>query len=190
MGFGVKFSKEPVSQLPYLNKCFCTYAKNRWGKESSAHQFLCPWKGNVISPRCAQRKGKGSLPVCPRVSSNCTVCSQVVCPPSPQEHCDDLKASHWPCCRPLELQSLSPTGCKNSENSASLVFPVSGFGEMFFLCSPLCTSLLSLCVIRASSPLQHLQSVSLPNRISVPPAFPDAASSLFYLCSLFCQSSD
>ena len=44
-------------------------------------------------------------------------------------------------CSSLKLQALSPTGCKNSQNSAPLTFQANGYGETFFLCVPLCIPL-------------------------------------------------
>lgn len=39
---------------------------------------------------------------------------------------------------PLQLLALSPIGCKNPQNSAALVFPANGFGEVLSLFVPLC----------------------------------------------------
>ena len=63
---------------------------------------------------------------------------------------------HWP----LKLQVLSFTGYKNSWTLACLIFQTNGFGEMFSLCVPICSSLsLSpFSTTTAPSPPQNLQS--------------------------------
>ena len=117
--------------------------------------------------------------MCPRVSSDSTICLRAVWPPS--LHRSNAVTSRTPyllCHRPLQLQSLSPTACKNSRKLAPLIFPVNIFGEMFSLWDPLYTplSLSPLSVTRAPSSLQ--QSFSPQNYISVPLPFHNMASSL------------
>ena len=81
------------------------------------------------------RKGEMSLPLYPRGSLDCYLLPGI-CPPSPWRHCCIHRTPHWSWHGLLKLQTLSSTGCKNSQQSAPLIFPVNGSGEVFFFWSP------------------------------------------------------
>ena len=106
-----------------------------WGRNGS-HPLLVPREGCFVPTAVLAwplKKGETSLPVCPRGSSDLTIC-YICFLPSAQEHCSTLKTPHQPCHEPLKFQSLSLPACKNSQKIVPLVFPVNGFGEVFSLC--------------------------------------------------------
>lgn len=73
--------------------------------------------------------------------------------------------AHWA----LKLQALSPTSCKNSQNSIPLVFQDSGYGLCVPLCSPFSCSL-PLQPARYVFPLKHMSA--LITFFTVAPSFP------------------
>lgn len=88
-----------------------------------------------------QEEGGSSLPVSPRVSSDYTVCpglSAFLLSAGALQHLlGSTPAVLWT----SKILVFIPCGCKNSQKSVPLVFPVSGFGEMSSLCDPLCAPL-------------------------------------------------
>lgn len=93
-------------------------------------------------------------------------------------------------CWPLKLQSLNLAHCKNSQKSASLIFPANDFGEVFSSCGPLCDPLSWLSLWPQVPPLCCTHDLFLPQTISSHflPYLMWLLTSL-YLWSLFCQSS-
>ena len=81
--------------------------------------------------------------VCSRHSSDCcfnAVSRMFACILSRNRAaCSGLYPSQ--ACCPLKRQALRPTGCKNSQNSAPLIFQTNGVGATFSLCIPLGASL-------------------------------------------------
>lgn len=93
---------------------------------------------------------------------------------------------------PLKLQSLSPAGCKNSQKSSPLIFPTSGFGEVFSLWTSLCAplSLTFLCnqgSLPSTAPVMHDPFLPKPHLCFLPSRMWPLLSLLLW--SLFCQSS-
>ena len=61
---------------------------------------------------------------------------QVVCLPSFQEQSSAFRTLSQPSLLTLKLQTLSPTGCKNLQNSAPLIFQANGFVKCYLCVFP------------------------------------------------------
>lgn len=151
------------------------------GRQWHLLPLLSPKRQCLLS-QVHSKKEQLSLPVHPRRSSDCRDGS---CHPSPQELYSAHQAQYQQQPGPLKLQSLSPSGCKNSQKPTPLILLVNDFGEVFFLCYPL-WPLLSLslsCVyvclcdqgpLPSDTPMTFLS----PDQVSTSPPLHDVASSL------------
>lgn len=156
------------------------------GLGNGAGQLLCSWRGvlvNTASYRHAPRRINNVPTVCLRCSSDCCVhalCPCVVCLPSLQAQPTALWALSHPSPLTFKLQALSPSGCKNSPNSAPFFFQASGFRETFSLWVPLCAppTISTFSVTVDPSLLHPPWSVSPLNHISTLSTCFDVASYL------------
>lgn len=86
----------------------------------------------------------------------------------------------------LNLQTLGSNACKNLQESAILVFPVSGFREVFLLCNPLHPAFslcVSLSILRDQGSLLSTAPVILSSLESC------LCTSYLPQCGFFCLSS-
>ena len=122
-----------------------------------------PWRGMVSSSAT-----QGILRLC------CPLLG--LCPPFQQEHLYTQQAHS----AMVQTSKTSDFACKNLQLSAALIFPVSVFGEVFFLCNALhpALSFSPLSLLRALSPLWHQWLFSPQKPGSKPPTFHNVASFL------------
>ena len=108
---------------------------------------LSPERQCHLSQMCS-KKIQQSLSVSLRQSSGHTVCPWVTCSPPLLEHCSTLCTSKTLVVEPRWLQKLMKISRSHFPN---------GFGEVFSLCDPVCSSLClsPVSAARAPSPPQH-----------------------------------
>jgi len=142
-------TEKQVRQIVSVLCCFLQVALCLcWGVEEGnggqpAPLFQRGIAVSSVSQGHAPRRANNVPVVCPRHSSDHyfhAVCPWIVCLPSLQEQHITLWAPSE-ACWPLKLQTLCPTGSKNSWSSAPLIFQANGYGENVLLVySPVCFS--------------------------------------------------